>query len=124
MLAEEDFLRLDAGHFRDLLDQGTLTVAALVSRTIQQIDRHNKNGLALNALISIPPEALLRERADLLDSELRSGHSRGRLHGIPVVLKDCIATGPELGMTTSAGSFALLEDKITKNAPLVDRVGF
>lgn len=93
-----------------------------MSKTIQQIERQNKNGLALNALISLAPEILLRERADVLDRELRSGHSRGQLHGIPVVLKDCIATGPELGMTTSAGSFTLLEDEVTKNAPLVDKV--
>jgi amidase len=77
----------------------------------------------VSALISLAPETLLHDRADVLDRELRSGHSRGRLHGIPVVLKDCIATVPELGMTTSAGSFALLEGKVTKNAPLVDRVG-
>lgn len=124
MLSDEEFLRLDAGHFRERFDQGTFTVAALVSRTIHQIERQNKNGLALNAIISLAPESLLRERADLLDRELRSGRNRGPLHGIPVVLKDCIATSPELGTTTSAGSFALLEDKITKNAPLVDRVSF
>ncbi|KAK3390588.1 amidase signature domain-containing protein [Podospora didyma] len=121
MFSEEDFLRLDAGHFRAAFDQGTLTVAALISRTIRQIEQRNQNGLALNALISLVPESVLRDRADILDLELRSGHSRGLLHGIPVVLKDCIATVPELGTTTSAGSFALLEDKITKNAPLVDR---
>ncbi|KAK0619177.1 hypothetical protein B0T14DRAFT_566067 [Immersiella caudata] len=71
----------------------------------------------LNALISLVPEKLPFERVHLLDGELRLGHCRGPLHGIPVILKDCIATGPELGMPTSAGSVALLEDKITKNAP-------
>lgn len=123
MLGDQDLLRLDGSHFRHLFDQGKLTVAALTSRTVQQIERHNNNGLALNAVNSLVPETVLRERADLLGRELRSGHSRGRLYGIPVVLKDCIATAPELGTTTSAGSFALLVDKITKNAPRVDKVG-
>ncbi|KAK4446773.1 amidase signature domain-containing protein [Podospora aff. communis PSN243] len=121
-LSDQDFLGFDAGQFRDLLARGTLTITALISRTLQQIERHDKHGLNLNAIVSLAPESLLRERARLLDGELRAGRSRGPLHGIPVVLKDCIATGPELGMTTSAGSFALLEGKITKNAPLVDRL--
>jgi hypothetical protein len=86
-VSDEDFLRLDAGDFRDLFDRGTLTIAALTARALEQIKKENANGLSLRAIIFVAPESQLQERADVLDQELRSGHSRGRLHGIPVVLK-------------------------------------
>lgn len=86
-ISDEDLLRLDAGHFQDLFEKGTLTVAALTARVVKQIEKENTNGLGLRAIIYVTPESQLRARADILDHELRSGHSRGHLHGIPVVLK-------------------------------------
>jgi amidase len=42
-----------------------------------------------------------------LDNERNDGRIRGPLHGIPVLVKDNMATDLELGMNTSAGNFAL-----------------
>jgi amidase len=41
----------------------------------------------------------------------------GPLHGIPLLIKDNINTDPELGMKTTAGSFALM-DAVVKEASL------
>jgi amidase len=43
----------------------------------------------------------------------------GPLHGIPLLIKDNINTDPELGMKTTAGSFALV-DAVVKEASLCD----
>ncbi|KAL1923197.1 uncharacterized protein VTP21DRAFT_9573 [Calcarisporiella thermophila] len=45
--------------------------------------------------------------ADSLDAERKAGEKRGPLHGIPILLKDNIATGDQ--MDTTAGSLALLD---------------
>lgn len=44
-----------------------------------------------------------------LDAERAAGHVRGPLHGIPLLVKDNMATEAALGMDTSAGNFALSE---------------
>jgi hypothetical protein len=37
-------------------------------------------------------------------------------------LQVCVATHPDLGMANNAGNYALLEDKVVKNPPIVRRV--
>jgi amidase len=54
-------------------------------------------------VIELNPEALAQ--ADALDRERAAKKVRGPLHGIPVLLKDNIATAD--GMMTTAGSIAL-----------------
>jgi amidase len=67
---------------------------------IQEIDGQ---GPTLRSVIETNPEAL--EIAAALDRERADGAVRGPLHGIPILLKDNIATHDR--MTTTAGSFAL-----------------
>ncbi len=72
----------------------------------------------LHAVLETNPEA--RAQADALDAERRAGSVRGPLHGIPVLLKDNIATtGP---MHTTAGSLALLQATVQREAFLVGRL--
>jgi amidase len=52
-----------------------------------------------------------------LDAERRRGFVRGPLHGIPVIVKDNIATDDK--METTAGSLALVGSKVPSDAPLV-----
>ncbi|KAH9012306.1 amidase signature enzyme [Lactarius hengduanensis] len=60
----------------------------------------------LRAVIELNPSAL--QQAAELDLERRTLGPRGPLHGIPILLKDNIATRASDGMNTTAGSFALL----------------
>ncbi|PKA56519.1 Glutamyl-tRNA(Gln) amidotransferase subunit A, chloroplastic/mitochondrial [Apostasia shenzhenica] len=73
----------------------------------------------LHAVIEVNPDALAQ--ADRADSERRSGnHCGGGLHGIPVLLKDNIATRDRLN--TTAGSLALVGSVVPRDAGVVRRL--
>jgi amidase len=55
-----------------------------------------------------------------LDAERRDGKVRGRLHGIPFMVKDNIATKDK--METTAGSWALLGNIVPRDAFVVARL--
>jgi amidase len=85
------------------METGKLTSKALVQRYLARVAAVDKAGPRLNAVIELNPDAL--KIATDLDHERAKGKVRGPLHGIPVLLKDNIATGDR--MSTSAGSLAL-----------------
>ena len=58
--------------------------------------------------------------ADRLDAERKSGRTRGPLHGIPVLIKDNIATADR--MMTTAGSLALAGATAPRDAFIVERL--
>src|SRR3989449_74686 len=72
----------------------------------------------LHAVLETNPDALVV--ADRLDGERKAGHVRGPLPGIPVLVKDNIATGDR--MMTTAGSLALAGVTPPRDAPLVARL--
>jgi len=78
---------------------GTLTALELVDFSLGRIAEFDDT---YNAFITINPR--VRDEALLLDEERAISGPRGPLHGIPVVLKDNIAT---MDMPTTAGSIAL-----------------
>jgi amidase len=82
---------------------------------LERIDRHN--GL-LHAVIETNPAAL--DIARRRDAERREGRERGPLHGIPVIVKDNIATAD--GMETTAGSRALVGSRVPADAEIVARL--
>ena len=96
---------LDAGVLEQQaqMEAGKLTSHALVSQYLARIAAVDKAGPRLNAIIELNPDAL--KIASGLDRERKAGKLRGPLHGIPVLLKDNIATGDK--MCTTAGSLAL-----------------
>jgi amidase len=91
---------------------GKLTSHALVSQYLARIAAIDKAGPRLHAVIELNPDAL--SIASSLDRERAAGKVRGPLHGIPVLLKDNIATGDK--MCTSAGSLALDGVRATRDA--------
>ncbi|KAI9768832.1 MAG: hypothetical protein M1840_004646 [Geoglossum simile] len=112
-----DVLTADVKVLQKLLQTRTLNSVDLVEAYMAQIRRHDGY---LRAMLSTAPMEGLVEAAKVLDQERVSGRLRGPLHGIPILLKDNIATHPGLGMKTSAGSFALLDSRPSKNARIVD----
>jgi amidase len=104
--------------FRRAFAEGTLTSARLVEHYLKRIEKIDRSGPAVNSVIELNPEALkiARER----DRERRAGENRGPLHGIPVLLKDNIATSDR--MMTTAGSRALAGTRPANDAFLVQRL--
>lgn len=100
------------------MQAGTLTARALVERYLNRIERLDRNGPALNAVMEINPDALAV--ADALDAERASQGPRGPLHGIPVLLKDNIDTADR--MMTTSGSPALLGSIAPEDAFLVRKL--
>ncbi|TWU71145.1 hypothetical protein ED733_001396 [Metarhizium rileyi] len=88
---------------RQGLDSGLFTSVDLTKAYIARI---NEVANELHAVNEVNPDAL--SIAAAMDAERRknSTHSRGPLHGIPVLLKDNMATLDR--MITTAGSFALV----------------
>ncbi len=100
------------------LRSGQLTAAALAQQYIDRINAIDRNGPTINSIIELNPDAL--SIAAQLDAELKAGKSRGVLHGIPVVVKDNIATADR--MQTTAGSLALRGAQAPRDAFVVQRL--
>ena len=100
------------------LASGELTAAVLAQAYLERIDALDRAGPLLRSVIEANPEALdiARDR----DRERAAGRVRGPLHGIPIVVKDNIATADR--MSTSAGSAAFEGVRAARDATLVRRL--
>lgn len=85
------------------MSSGNETALALTKKYLRRIKELDAGGPTLRAVIELNPDAL--EIARELDRERKQKGPRGKLHGIPVLIKDNIATHDR--MTTTAGSLAL-----------------
>jgi amidase len=100
------------------MQSGRETARSLVEKYVARIDAIDRNGPALHSVLELNPEALAI--ADRLDSERKTRGPRGPLHGIPILLKDNIATADRL--MTTAGSLALVGGTPPKDAFVVERL--
>ena len=95
-----------------------LTSRELVNQYLARIDAIDQRGPTINAIIELNPDAL--EIADALDRERASSGPRGHLHGIPILLKDNVATADK--MQTTAGSLALVGSRPQQDATIAQRL--
>ncbi|GJX65499.1 probable amidase [Tanacetum coccineum] len=94
-----------------------LTSKKLVHFYINQIEKLNP---IYKAVIEINPDAVAQaEKADQ-ERKANSAKSRLGLHGIPVMIKDNIATKDKLN--TTAGSYALLDSIVSRDAGVVKKL--
>ena len=84
------------------MDSGEVTSRELVELYLARIDAYDQRGPALNAMITLNPNA--RAVAAALDAERARRGARGALHGVPVIVKDNYDTAD---MPTTAGVIAL-----------------
>jgi amidase len=96
------------------LAQKKVTSAQLVDAYLDRIDACNRE---VRAVISVHRAAAREARQ--LDAERLAGKVRGPLHGVPVIIKDNIDLA---GAVTTAGSFALADNRRAENAPVVERL--
>ncbi|CDO76776.1 hypothetical protein BN946_scf184978.g5 [Trametes cinnabarina] len=103
-----DLYEASIAELQNGLEQGHFSSVDLVKAYFARIEEVNLQGPALRAVIEINPSAL--KQAAELDLERRILGPRGPLHGIPILLKDNIAT------LHSDGSFALLGSVVPRDA--------
>ncbi len=100
---------------RRLIASGVITSRGLTQSYLKRIAELNP---LLHALIETNCDAL--DIAEKRDNERLAGHVRGPLHGIPVLVKDNIATHD--AMQTTAGSLALLYSEVPSDSVVVQRL--
>jgi amidase len=91
---------------------GRLTAEALVELYVQRIRTIDQAGPTLRSVQELNPDAPTIARA--LDEERRARGPRGPLHGIPILLKDNIATADRT--ETTAGALALVGARPRRDA--------
>jgi len=109
------FVEASISQLQAAMAAGQLTARDLVIGYLNRIQQLNPT---LHAVIETNPNAVAI--AASLDNERRAGHVRGPLHGIPLLVKDNIATFDN--MQTTAGSLAIYGNQVPADAPLIQRL--
>ena len=113
--AAEPWIEASIPQLRAMMASGQLTSREL---TLGYLDRIRDLNPLLGAVIETNPTAVAT--AARLDTELKRGLIRGPLHGIPILLKDNIATDDT--MQTTAGSLALVNSRVPADAPIAAKL--
>src|SRR5688572_10044198 len=98
------------------LAAGRITASCLTQAYLERIEAMDRAGPRLNSVRAVNPDAL--EIAASLDGVKPTAEQP--LAGIPVLVKDNIATGDK--QHTTAGSLALAEARAVRDATLVARL--
>ena len=100
--------------------QAAMASGQLTSRelTLGYINRIASLNPLLHSVIEVNPNAIAI--ATTLDVERRNGHVRGPLHGIPLLVKDNIATDDQ--MQTTAGSLAIYGNHVPGDAVIIQQL--
>src|SRR2546422_954704 len=104
--------------FQVAMHAGRLDSESLVRIYLRRIQDIDRSGPMLRSVQEINPDAIPIARA--LDGERRARGPRGLLHGIPVLLKDNIATADK--METTAGALALLGARPREDSTIAQRL--
>jgi amidase len=100
------------------LRTGRYSGRGLCEAYLARIEAIDRAGPTLRSVIETNPEA--PALGEELDVERLAGRLRGPLHGIPVLIKDNIATHDR--MTTTAGSLALAGNRALRDAVVAERL--
>ncbi len=110
-----EFLEATIPELQAAMASGQLSSKGLVMGYLDRIQSLNP---LLHSVIETNPNAI--SIAQHLDNERRKGQVRGPLHGIPILVKDNIATDDN--METTAGSLALLRSHVPADAVIIQRL--
>jgi amidase len=117
-VASFDLEEVTIADLQQRMAAGRETSRSIVEKYLVRIDEIDRRGPELHSILELNPDA--RSIADAMDAERRAGHLRGPLHGVPVLLKDNIATADR--MLTTAGSLALAGASAPGDAFIVERL--
>ncbi len=113
--AGTSFLEKTIPELQQLMNSGALSSLRLTLGYLERIFNMNSR---LHAVIQVNPIAVAI--AAQRDWERRHGQIRGPLHGIPIIVKDNIATNDL--MQTTAGSLALVGSRVPADSTVVQRL--
>lgn len=105
------FHKLSAGETATLIRDGELKSEDLVRALLERIEQHGN----LNAFITVDTQGALKA-ALAADLAVMRGGPAGRLHGVPVAVKDNIAVA---GLPLTAGTKSLADNIATEDAEIV-----
>ena len=97
------------------LDARTVSSRELVDATFERIERLDG---PINAVVTVAAECA-RDEADAIDDARANGRDVGRLGGVPITVKDALATS---GIRSTGGAVELLDHVPDEDATVVDRV--
>ncbi len=100
---------------QDLMRGGNIDAAGIANEYVARIRAKNAS---LHAVIEVNSD--LAGDTAARDGDRQRGEIKGPLHGIPILLKDNIATSE--GMQTTAGSLALAGSRVPRDAFIVERL--
>lgn len=110
-----DATRLSITEASRLIRDRKVSPVELTQSCLKRIERLNPK---LNAFITVTAESALAQAREA-ESEIKGGHWRGPLHGIPIALKDLFDTA---GVRTTAAS-GLFKDRVpVQDAEIVRRL--
>ena len=112
-LEEATIAELQAG-----MASGKYTSRAITAVYLQRIEALDKKGPGLRSVLETNPDALAQAAA--FDAERKAKGPRGPLHGIPILVKDNVATRDR--MQSTAGSLALVGVSPPRDAFLVEQL--
>ncbi len=99
------------------LRRGRISAEQLVNYYLARIAANDQTGPTLNAVVTLNPH--VQQQARALDTALAQGHPVGPLHGIPMVVKDCLET---LEMPTSFGSEIFADYQAREDATVIAKL--
>jgi amidase len=104
LLRTKEFQIMEASiaELQQAMIKGIVTSVDLVRMYLDRIERYDKKGPAINAMVYLNEKAI--ETAKELDREREEKGPRGPLHGIPIIVKDNYDT---FDMPTTASSLVL-----------------
>src|SRR6266850_5293224 len=110
-----DFVEKSIPELQTAMASGEVSSKELVKGYLRRISSLNP---LLHSVIETNPNAI--SIAQHLDNERRKGMVRGPLHGIPILVKDNIATDDN--MQTTAGSLALVNSHVPADAVIIQQL--
>ncbi|WP_407542060.1 amidase (plasmid) [Deinococcus radiomollis] len=114
-MADPDLLFSSISQIGALYRSAQLSPVELTRLCLERVEALNP---VLNAFITVTADEALRQ-ATQAERELRSGHDRGPLHGVPIALKDLIDTA---GIRTTCASRILKDHVPQRDAAIVRRL--
>src|SRR5881275_1034240 len=110
-----DFIEKSIPELQDAMASGQITSRELTHGYIRRIQSLNP---LLHSVIELNPNAIAIAAG--LDNERRRGQVRGPLHGIPLLVKDNVATDDQ--MQTTAGSIAIYGNHVPGDAVIIEQL--